>query len=97
VWPFREEMQKLGVDATRRPRARVIIRGLQGREREYAMGPGRHIYRRADVAQFRGVDTHHSCNAKCDAPSAFAKPTARQAVWVLVRRGSTITERPSLA
>jgi hypothetical protein len=68
VWPFRDEMQKLGADATRRPRARVIIPGVQGRRREYAMGPGRHIYPHADVAQFRGVDTRHSCNAECDAP-----------------------------
>jgi hypothetical protein len=68
VCPFLEEMQKLGADATRRPRARGISGVGQGRGREYAMGPGRHIYPRAGVAQFRGVDTRHSCNAECDAP-----------------------------
>jgi hypothetical protein len=35
--------------------------------------PGRHIYPHAVVAQFRSVDTRHTCNAECDAPSAFVR------------------------
>jgi hypothetical protein len=37
------------------------------------MGSGRHTYPDAGVAQFRGVDTRHSCHAECDAPSAFVR------------------------
>jgi hypothetical protein len=52
---------------------------------EHTLGPGVASYRTPYLQRFFGVETLASCYTKCNAPSAFAKPTARQADSVLRR------------